>query len=34
MPSEALDDLRERGLRAVPSCPFVREYLRQHPEKA
>jgi predicted GNAT family acetyltransferase len=32
MPSDALDDLRERGLRAVPYCPFVREYLRRHPE--
>jgi uncharacterized protein len=30
----ALDDLRERGLRAVPYCPFVREYLRRHPEDA
>lgn len=30
----ALDDLRERGLRAVPYCPFVREYLRRHPEEA
>jgi uncharacterized protein len=30
----ALDDLRERGLDAVPYCPFVREYLRRHPEDA
>ena len=30
----ALDDLRGRGVRAVPHCPFVREYLRQHPEDA
>ena len=30
----ALDDLRARGVRAVPYCPFVREYLRRHPEDA
>jgi uncharacterized protein len=30
----ALDDLRERGLRVVPVCPFVRAYLRRHPEYA
>lgn len=30
----ALDDLHQRGLRAVPYCPFVREYLRRHPEDA
>ena len=30
----ALDDLRERGLGVVPSCPFVRAYLRRHPEDA
>jgi predicted GNAT family acetyltransferase len=28
----ALADLRARGLRAVPLCPFVRAYLRRHPE--
>ncbi len=28
----ALEDLRERGLRVVPLCPFVRAYLRDHPE--
>ena len=28
----ALDDLRERGVRAVPLCPFVRAYIRRHPE--
>jgi predicted GNAT family acetyltransferase len=28
----ALDDIRSRGLRLVPVCPFVREYLRRHPE--
>ncbi len=30
----ALDDLRERGVRAVPFCPFVREYIRSHPDYA
>ena len=30
----ALDDLRERGVRAVPLCPFVRAYIRRHPEYA
>jgi uncharacterized protein len=30
----ALDDLRERGVRAVPFCPFVRAYIRRHPEYA
>ncbi len=28
----ALDDLRERDLRAIPLCPFVRAYIRRHPE--
>ena len=30
----ALDDLRGRGLRLVPVCPFVAAYLRRHPEYA
>ena len=30
----ALDDLRARGLRAVPVCPFVAAYVRRHPEYA
>jgi predicted GNAT family acetyltransferase len=30
----ALEDVRERGLRVVPLCPFVRSYLRRHPEYA
>ena len=30
----ALDDLRARGLRLVPVCPFVAAYLRRHPEYA
>jgi uncharacterized protein len=28
----ALADLRSRGLRLVPLCPFVADYLRRHPE--
>lgn len=30
--SAALADIRERGLRVVPICPFVRAYIRRHPE--
>ena len=29
-----LDDLRSRGLRVLPICPFVRAYVRRHPEAA
>jgi predicted GNAT family acetyltransferase len=32
--ADALDDLRARGLKLVPLCPFVRAYLRHHPEQA
>jgi predicted GNAT family acetyltransferase len=28
----ALDDIRARGLHVVPICPFVRSYIRRHPE--
>lgn len=28
----ALDDIRRRGLRAVPMCSFVRSYVAEHPE--
>lgn len=28
----ALDFARENGLRVVPKCPYVRVYLRKHPE--
>ena len=28
----ALDDVRRRGLKVVPRCPFVREYIARHPE--
>jgi predicted GNAT family acetyltransferase len=30
----AFDYAREEGLRVVPSCPFVRTWLRRHPEQA
>jgi predicted GNAT family acetyltransferase len=30
----ALEDIRRRGLSFVPVCPFVRAYLRRHPEQA
>jgi predicted GNAT family acetyltransferase len=29
-----LDDVRKRGLRVVPICPFVDDYIRRHPEHA
>jgi predicted GNAT family acetyltransferase len=28
----ALDDARQRQLRVVPTCPYVRGYLETHPE--
>ena len=28
----ALDDVRRQGLRAVPSCSFILDYVRRHPE--
>ena len=30
----ALADLRARGLKLVPICPFVRAYLGRHPDQA
>jgi len=30
----ALDSARARGLKVVPSCPFVRAYIARHPEYA
>lgn len=30
--SEALDDVRSRGLAVQPFCPFVREHIGRHPE--
>jgi uncharacterized protein len=29
---QALDDVRGRGLHALPHCPFVRSYTAKHPE--
>lgn len=29
---EALDDVRARGLRVIPRCPYVRSFLDDHPE--
>jgi uncharacterized protein len=28
----AVDEVRDRGLRIKPICPFIRAYLRRHPE--
>ena len=28
----ALDDARQRGLRVIAICPYVKEYLTRHPE--
>lgn len=30
----ALDDARARGLRVLPFCPFIRGWIRKHPEYA
>jgi uncharacterized protein len=30
----ALDDVRVRGLKVRPLCPFVVAYIRRHPEYA
>jgi len=30
----ALDDIRARGLRVVPLCPFAAAYIHRHPEYA
>jgi predicted GNAT family acetyltransferase len=30
---EALADLKQRGLRAQPVCPFVVAYARRHPDE-
>jgi uncharacterized protein len=32
--SGVLDDVRARGLRIVPVCPFIVAYLERHPEQA
>ena len=31
---DALDDMRARGLRVVPVCPFVTAFIRRYPEYA
>ena len=28
----ALEDVRARGLKAVPACTFVKHYMEKHPE--
>ena len=28
----ALDDVRARGLQAVPRCPFIAAWIRRHPD--
>ncbi len=28
----ALEDARRRGLQAIPICPYVQGYLKEHPE--
>ena len=30
----ALDDARAQGLRVIPRCPFVADYIARHPEYA
>ncbi|MGD9995415.1 MAG: GNAT family N-acetyltransferase [Ilumatobacteraceae bacterium] len=30
----ALDDVRARGLRAVPLCPFIASWIERHPDYA
>lgn len=29
-----LDDIRRRGMRVLPICPFVRAFIQRHPEYA
>jgi uncharacterized protein len=29
-----LDDIRGRGMKIIPTCPFVTEYLQRHPAEA
>jgi len=31
---EALDDARRRGLRVVPRCPFIADWIERHPDYA
>lgn len=29
---QALADVRDRGLAVIPECPFIRGYIRKHPD--
>jgi hypothetical protein len=29
---DALEDAREKGLKVIPMCPFVKAYMGRHPE--
>ena len=29
-----LDDVRQRGMKVVPRCPFVADYIERHPQYA
>lgn len=31
---EALADVRERGVRIVPDCPFIKRWIDRHPDHA
>ncbi|MBB6120788.1 GNAT family N-acetyltransferase [Nocardiopsis algeriensis] len=31
---ESLDDIRRRGLKVVPICPFAKEFVKRNPEYA
>ena len=33
MAKVALADVRERGLKLVPLCPFIASYVRRHPDR-
>jgi hypothetical protein len=32
--ARVLDDVRAKGVRAVPRCPFIAAYIERHPEYA
>lgn len=32
--ARALDDTRASGLRVIPMCPYVKQFVRKHPEYA
>ncbi len=29
---KVLEDIQKRGLKLIPLCPFVKKYLKRHPE--